>query len=561
LGVAEKETFGKKKMRRFLLLLIGGTFCITTNAQSFDGFLHFDGTGDYADNLGAFNPLPDNSDFTIEFRFRTCATFPTSFNLFDSRPSTAGSGIDAFYSDFLGAVQVIIQGDGGFQDVVYINAPLPVNTLNNGEWKHLAICYNNNDEIASVYLDGVLAAQEDSVSFAPGGGNFVLGASDLGYIWPFPGEMDELRTSNTIRYTNDFLPSGVAFVSDANTTGLWHFNENEGTNVFLDAVNDQSFVGSETTSIIQVIDNNDIEVCPGTEVLLNGHDGFDSYTWTPSTGLNSVSIADPTTTPANSISYALEATQGFCSYSDEVQITIGNLEAEVNGNLSICAGDSTQINVCCGSAYTWTPNIAISNTSSNEPFLFPDETTTYVVEVFESVTCFDLDTITVIVHPTPAVDIIASTDTICLNETELVTFAASEINAASYAWFPFEAVGCPNCQSTSVFATTTTAISLVVTNEFGCIASDEQLFTVLDCVGVDESGLDSWNVFPNPCSDVLNFNGLMREDVIHVYDSTGRLVLTSQGSNPLSMHNINSGSYLIAVESHGSISYKLIQKL
>jgi hypothetical protein len=549
-------------MKRFLLFLTGSVFFANSFSQSFDGFIHFDGAGDYADNQAAFEVLPDNSDFTLELRFRTCATFPTSFNLFDYRQSTAGSGIDAFYSDFLGAVQIIIQGDGGFQDIVYINAPLPLNTLNNGEWKHLAITYNNTSEIASIYIDGDLAAQEDSVSFAPGSGSFVLGAADLGYIWPFPGEMDEFRTSNLIRYAADFTPSSAPFSPDTNTLALWHFDESEGTNVFTDEVNDYTFIGSETTSTIQVIDNNTIEICPGTEVVLNGHDGFETYLWSPSNGLNSASISDPSTTPANSTSYTLEASNGICNYADVVQIAIGDLNATANGNFSICEGDSTQITVCCGFIYNWSPATSISDNTSNQPFLYPTETTTYIVDVFESINCADQDTITIVVNPSPIADIIASTDTICLNDIGQPTISAVDMSATSYQWFPFEAVGCPNCQSSSVLITSTSTITLVVSNEFGCIASDEQLITVLDCVGVEDDLVEkTWSVYPNPFNDVLNFAGLTRDDTIELRDATGRLLLTSVGPVPMQTRELPCGTYFIRVQSNGIVTHKMIQKI
>ena len=39
---------------------------------------------------------------------------------------------------------------------------------------------------------------------------------------PFKGYMDEIRISNTARYTSSFTPSTTAFVADANTKLLIH---------------------------------------------------------------------------------------------------------------------------------------------------------------------------------------------------------------------------------------------------------------------------------------------------------------------------------------------------
>lgn len=549
-------------MKRIWIILLVILSAFSGIAQSFDGLLKFGGSGDHADNQAGFEALPDNSDFTLELRFRTCATSPASFNLFDYRASTASSGIDAFYSDFLEALQIVIQGESGWENAVYINAPIPLAVLNDGEWKHLAITYNNAEEIAKVYLNGSPIAEEDSVTFTPTNGSFVLGASDLGYIWPFPGEIDELRTSDILRYTANFPPSTTPFAPDGNTVGLWHFDEPEGTNVFTDEIDGLTFIGSETTSTVQIIDNNDIQICPGTEVVLNGHDGFTSYSWSPSTGLNNSGIADPSTTPSNSTSYTLSALLGICSYEDVVEINIGDLNATASGNFSICAGDSTQISVCCGSTYSWSPNTGISNVNSNTPFLFPSETTVYIVDVFESANCADQDTITIVVNPLPNADILASTDTICVNDVGKETLTAVDATAASYQWFPFEAVGCPSCQTTSVLVNSTTTITLVIANEAGCIATSEQLITVLDCDNTTEHDTPlTWMAYPNPFSDLIQLSGLTRDDQIVLRDTSGRIVMEQTGAGSLQTSGLSAGLYSISVISKGVHSHRLLQKI
>jgi hypothetical protein len=45
----------------------------------------------------------------------------------------------------------------------------------------------------------------------------------------FNGKIDELRISSTRRYTTGFTPSAVAFTDDADTLGLWHFDEASGS--------------------------------------------------------------------------------------------------------------------------------------------------------------------------------------------------------------------------------------------------------------------------------------------------------------------------------------------
>ena len=49
------------------------------------------------------------------------------------------------------------------------------------------------------------------------------------------GYMDEIRISNTARYTADFTPTTTAFTSDANTKLLIHSNTTMGSTTFTDS--------------------------------------------------------------------------------------------------------------------------------------------------------------------------------------------------------------------------------------------------------------------------------------------------------------------------------------
>jgi hypothetical protein len=47
----------------------------------------------------------------------------------------------------------------------------------------------------------------------------------------FDGTIDEVRISDVVRYSGDFQPWSAAFSADANTVGLWHFDEGMGQTV------------------------------------------------------------------------------------------------------------------------------------------------------------------------------------------------------------------------------------------------------------------------------------------------------------------------------------------
>ena len=56
-------------------------------------------------------------------------------------------------------------------------------------------------------------------------GTVTWGKAGSGWTSNPSGYIDELRVSNTARYTSSFTPTGSAFSTDANTKLLLHFDD------------------------------------------------------------------------------------------------------------------------------------------------------------------------------------------------------------------------------------------------------------------------------------------------------------------------------------------------
>jgi len=100
-----------------------------------------------------------------------------------------------------------------------------------GSWHHVAVTYEGG--VVKVFADGQLKASGNLTAFtAPTGAPFSVGA----YNWSTDGasyqnasrEIDEVRFSNVVRYDSLFTPAR-RLEPDANTMGLWHFDEGSGT--------------------------------------------------------------------------------------------------------------------------------------------------------------------------------------------------------------------------------------------------------------------------------------------------------------------------------------------
>jgi hypothetical protein len=181
-----------------------------------DSSIKFDGTGDYLS-------IPDSGDWdigtnwTVDFWAYNGASENDSYILNHSTDSSNLWGIKMKTSC---APQFFIQVSGS--NIVDITA-----TTDSGRadaWHHYAIVKSGDDWVW--YVDGTSSATLTDTSDDPGfSGSLYLGrnyASATGQN--FTGYLDEIRISNTARYTATFTPQTTAFTADANTMLLIHSN-------------------------------------------------------------------------------------------------------------------------------------------------------------------------------------------------------------------------------------------------------------------------------------------------------------------------------------------------
>ena len=97
--------------------------------------------------------------------------------------------------------------------------------LTDGKWHHIALVLNNGT--LTVYVDGVPGSHTASGVVMNSDDSNALGIG-AGYnnINNITGLVDEVRISNTARYTSNFTPQTTPFVRDQYTKLLYHFDEN-----------------------------------------------------------------------------------------------------------------------------------------------------------------------------------------------------------------------------------------------------------------------------------------------------------------------------------------------
>ncbi|MCS6886903.1 MAG: LamG domain-containing protein, partial [Chloroflexus sp.] len=106
----------------------------------------------------------------------------------------------------------------------WVSVPHPT-TLTANNWHHIAVTYDAATGAARVFVNGAPSTAVTVGTITTGPDLVLGGVTGYGFI---AGQIDELRVSNTVRYTAAFTPPNAAFATDANTLALFSFNEGTG---------------------------------------------------------------------------------------------------------------------------------------------------------------------------------------------------------------------------------------------------------------------------------------------------------------------------------------------
>ena len=126
-------------------------------------------------------------------------------------------------------------GSGGAWNTIYSTSD-----IGDGEWHHVAVTRSVATGVVRIWIDGVQEASGtyDTSDWSYPAGHVVGTGQDNEYLvigtekhdvgYGYDGELDELRISDSVRYTGTFTPAR-RFEPDANAVGLYHCDEASGT--------------------------------------------------------------------------------------------------------------------------------------------------------------------------------------------------------------------------------------------------------------------------------------------------------------------------------------------
>jgi gliding motility-associated-like protein len=180
------------------------------------------------------------------------------------------------------------------------------------------------------------------------------------------------------------------------------------TKYYVTVTNQYGCVQKDSVQIVvkqpvnMIVSNNDT-LCIGEQVQLQATGNTASYIWTPATGLNNATIANPIAAPTITTNYRVIGYSGTVCKNDTayINIAVGSVPTVNAGvDLNVAAGTNVLLQATVNqpiSNYLWTPSTGLSCTNCPDPQLIANNTITYKVAVETAYGCKATDDITVFV--------------------------------------------------------------------------------------------------------------------------------------------------------------------
>jgi gliding motility-associated-like protein len=218
--------------------------------------------------------------------------------------------------------------------------------------------------------------------------------------------------------------------------------------------------------------SNDTTICLGDCANLSAS-GATTYAWEPT--VNDSTLSNPTACPTATETYFVYGATGSCSDTAQITVTVNALTTvEAGLDVSICEGDSVQLNASGATVYLWSPADSITDINIANPFVFPANTTEYIVIGSNALGCTDADSVIVTINPLPIVD--AGEDTAICSGDSVQLSGSSSIGTGT--WTPPGELSAPNILDPFAEPSVTTEYILTVIDGFGCSITDTMEVTI-----------------------------------------------------------------------------------
>jgi PKD repeat protein len=207
-------------------------------------------------------------------------------------------------------------------------------------------------------------------------------------------------------------------------------------------------------------------ICAGSATNLVANGGL-SYTWSPSTGLNTTVGSVVSASPSSTQTYTVTGVNGNnCSSTAQVTVNVNPAPALniTNSNPTFCIGGSSNLSATGANSYVWSPSLGLNTVNGANVIASPTITTTYTVTGVGANSCSASLSTLVTVNQLPNVGASALSNIVCAgNSTTLVASGAS-----TYAWSPSGTLSASTGSSVTASPLVNTTYTVIGTDANNC---------------------------------------------------------------------------------------------
>lgn len=223
--------------------------------------------------------------------------------------------------------------------------------------------------------------------------------------------------------------------------------------------------------------------------------GF-TYSWSPTNGLSSSTVSNPTANPTTTTTYTVTKTQtaSGCSATASVTVTVNNTPPTAVAGADFAkscllnpTGRVIGETAVAGNTYSWSPTAGLSSSTVANPTANPTTTTTYTVTKTTTATgCSATASITVTVNTsTPTVSAGSPFTKTCISNINGATIGEANESGFSYSWSPATGLSSSTVSDPTANPATTTTYTVTKTNNTdGCSATANVTVTVNNTLSV-----------------------------------------------------------------------------
>ncbi len=218
------ETFGQAGSDPHTITANGNAHTDTSVKKIGTASAQFDGTGDYLSIPASTDFDFGSDDFTIEFWF-----YPNDVSSQQRVFGNLNSGGSSSQFEFIQGGDGVMRFGGTSPSGLAVTS---TGAMSNSTWYHFALTRSGSSWI--LYKDGTAGGTATYSGSMLANTTISIGRSGAFATQYVNGYVDEVRISDTVRYTSNFTPSTSAFLSDENTLLLMHMDGADGGTTFTD---------------------------------------------------------------------------------------------------------------------------------------------------------------------------------------------------------------------------------------------------------------------------------------------------------------------------------------